>query len=143
MKNVIIVLLSLVAAHTLVAQKTFQETIDPSGINTIAIKTEYANVFVQTWDKSEVQVEGKVDIFDNEYNDNFSWKHQKDGNRLSIESEVEEPKGGFSEWRWQKDDDCCKAKQMHIELTISIPKNMAVKMRGKYGSIELENVQQD
>lgn len=143
MKNVIIALLTLLSTLNLAAQKTFKESINPNGAKTIAVKTEYANVSIQTWDKNEVQVEGIIDIFDNEYNDNFTWTNSKEGNTLKIESEVEEPKGGFSEWQRKRDDDCCKAKQMEIELTITIPKSMAVKMRGKYGSIELENVQSD
>ncbi|MEN0045885.1 MAG: DUF4097 family beta strand repeat-containing protein [Bacteroidota bacterium] len=143
MKNVSIVLFGLFFSLNLAAQKTFQESINPNGANSIAIKTEYANISVQTWDKNEVQVEGEVDIFDNQYNDNFTWTNRKEGSTLKIESEVEEPKGGFSEWHRKSDDDCCKAKQMRIELTITIPKSMAIKMRGKYGSIELENTQSD
>ncbi|MEM8528103.1 MAG: DUF4097 family beta strand repeat-containing protein [Bacteroidota bacterium] len=143
MKNLIIALLPLCLNLSLNAQKTFKESINPNGANSIAIKTEYANVSVQTWDKNEVQVKGRIDIFDNTYNDNFTWLHRNDRGILKIESEVEEPKGGFSQWRRNSDDDCCKTKQMRIELTIMMPENMAIKMRGKYGSIALENVQRD
>jgi len=143
MKNIFIALVSLLFVANLSAQKTFKETINPNGVNNIAIKTQYASVSIQTWDKNEIQVEGIIDIFDNEYNDNFTWTHTKESNSIKIESEVEVPKGGFSEWRQRKDNDCCKSRQIEIELTIMIPKNMSVKMRGTYGSIELENVQSD
>ncbi|MEM9884963.1 MAG: DUF4097 family beta strand repeat-containing protein [Bacteroidota bacterium] len=139
MRYIFLILAVIFSLFVAQAQRSVNKSIPATGIEQLSLKAEYASITVKTWEQNTIDVVGTINVFDNTQNDAFQWKYDKVGSTINMESSLE---GWKKEQNyWKEEADCCKKRQIDIKLVIKMPKNIALKMRSTYGSIEVENVE--
>jgi tellurite resistance-related uncharacterized protein len=165
MKNILSLL--LLAASSTFAQENYSRSFEAQGVNKIEITFDYPQlVMLKTWNKTEVKIEGNVNINNHTEDDAFKLKGRKSGNYLSIdgsiedihalasyekyydyddEKEVEEEKVVFTNQEGLKQMSTPKKKRKYksygpdidITLVIYVPENTNVQIEVTYGLIEV------
>jgi len=165
MKNILSLL--LLAASSTFAQENYSRSFEAQGVNKIEITFDYPQlVMLKTWNKTEVKIEGNVNINNHTEDDAFKLKGRKSGNYLSIdgsiedihtlasyekyydyddEKEVEEEKVVFTNQEGLKQMSTPKKKRKYksygpdidISLVVYLPENTNVQIEVTYGLIEV------
>jgi len=165
-RYIIMVLLSI--SGSLFAQKNLNKSIEANGIQTIHLDFKYPEtVKISSWDKSEVQITGRVMINNGENDEAFKINFEKEGKELYISSEIEGlddlpkrimirkdgenyyfPTDDYNDPKVQqflKDNGDNHQYQMHgvikeITLVILVPRKTELKVVAKYGLVELKDI---
>jgi hypothetical protein len=136
MKNLFAILLFISLSFSVLAQRTFTETQSATGIQEIQFTTQFASLTIETWDKEEIEIEGYIDIYNNEANDSFEWKAERKGDRFLFSSNTDFPKWkNTAKWR----NDCDQTS--NIRLSIRVPKNRKIVTRATYGTVQVRGVE--
>ncbi len=157
----------MISGYT-VAQKQVNVSQSTAGIKNVIMDFKYPELIVVTaWDKDEIAITGKSSINNGENDDAFKINIEKEGDQLSIKSEIENledlPKRIMIKRNGEKyyfdtedfNDPKIKAfleekggghqYQMHgvikeISLEVKVPKTIMLDIRAKYGLVEVKNV---
>lgn len=161
MKKQLIMLLVLLSLSSIAqAQTQINETFDAKNIDQIDLFFTYPElVKIRVWDKEEVNIKGVVDIHNGQHNDDFKLSTKTSGNRLTIESEIQDINKYKSFTVSSNDDDdsgntiilskkgmtvssgkkgyYSNGINISIVLEVTVPRSMAVMIDAKYGLVEV------
>ena len=155
MKQLIALLYLYSIALTLPAQTQISKTIPAVEIQSADFNFQRADVTFSTWDKNEILIEGVVSINLGEVDDAFSIDVNSRNGQVSIATSVELdniPQGTFvtKNGKTIKVDkgnnsisnyDCItNGHFVEIDLTVKIPRNLAIDIESLYGRISIENI---
>ncbi|WP_426473723.1 hypothetical protein [Chryseobacterium balustinum] len=162
MRTVITFAVSLVFGLT-VAQTAINKSFSTDKNQKISLKFDYPELIkISTWDKSEVQILGTVNINENESNEAFQIKESKEGNYLVIEGKIAEMKNIPRRIKVEKDnkklifktrkeyEKYCKDNNVtfnsmtngvdvDIKLEIKVPKYLMTQIESQYGLVEVKD----
>lgn len=162
MRTVLTLAVSLVFGLT-VAQTTINKTFPTDKSQKLSLKFDYPQLIkMSTWDKSEVQILGTVNINENESNNAFQIKESKEGNSLVIEGKIAEMKNIPHRIKVEKDNKklifktleeyqkYCKENNVtfnsmnngvdvDIKLEIKVPKYLMTQIESQYGLVEVKD----
>lgn len=129
----------------------------------LSLKFDYPQLIkISTWDKSEVQILGTVNINENENNNAFQIKESNEGNSLVIEGKMSEMKNiphritvqkGSQKLIFKSREEYqkyCKENNVtfnsmtdgvdiDIQLEIKVPKSLATQIESQYGLVEVKD----
>ncbi|WP_159478814.1 hypothetical protein [Chryseobacterium sp. 18068] len=162
MRTVITLAVSLVFGLT-AAQTAINKSFSTDKNQKISLKFDYPELIkISTWDKSEVQILGTVNINENENNNAFQIKESKEGNSLVIEGKIAEMKNIPHRIKVEKDNEkfifktrkeyekYCKDNNVtfnsmtngvdvDIKLEIKVPKYLMTQIESQYGLVEVKD----
>lgn len=162
MRTVLTLAVSLVFGLT-AAQTTINKSFSTDKNQKISLKFDYPELIkISTWDKSEVQILGTVNINENESNEAFQIKESKEGNSLVIEGKIAEMKNISHRIKVEKDNKklifktleeyqkYCKENNVtfnsmnngvdvDIKLEIKVPKYLMTQIESQYGLVEVKD----
>jgi len=162
MRMVLTLAVSLVFGLT-VAQTAINKSFSTDKNQKISLKFDYPELIkISTWDKSEVQILGTVNINENESNNAFQIKESKEGNSLVIEGKIAEMKNIPHRIKVEKDNKklifktleeyqkYCKENNVtfnsmtngvdvDIKLEIKVPKYLMTQIESQYGLVEVKD----
>ena len=162
MRTVLTLAVSLVFGLT-AAQTTINKTFSTDNNQKISLKFDYPELIkISTWDKSEVQILGTVNINENESNNAFQIKESKEGNSLVIEGKIAEMKNIPRRIKVEKDnkklifktrseyqkyckennvtfDSMTDGVDVDIKLEIKVPKHLLTQIESQYGLVEVKD----
>ena len=145
------------------AQTAINKSFPTDKIQKLSLKFDYPQLIkISTWDKSEVQILGTVNINENENNNAFQIKESKDGNSLVIEGKMSEMKNiphritvqkGSQKLIFKSREEYqkyCKENNVtfssmtdgvdiDIQLEIKVPKSLATQIESQYGLVEVKD----
>lgn len=146
-----------------VAQTAINKSFSTDKNQKISLKFDYPELIkISTWDKSEVQILGTVNINENESNNAFQIKESKEGNSLVIEGKIAEMKNIPHRIKVEKDNKklifktleeyqkYCKENNVtfnsmtngvdvDIKLEIKVPKYLMTQIESQYGLVEVKD----
>ena len=162
MRTVLTFAVSLVFGLT-AAQTAINKTFSTDKNQKISLKFDYPELIkISTWDKSEVQILGTVNINENESDNAFQIKESKEGNSLVIEGKIDEMKNIPRRIKVEKDNKklifktreeyqkYCKENDVafnsmtdgvdvDIKLEIKVPKDLLTQIESQYGLVEVKD----
>ncbi|MBD3906924.1 hypothetical protein NAL32_19950 [Chryseobacterium sp. Ch-15] len=162
MRTVLTLAVSLVFGLT-AAQTAINKTFSTDKNQKISLKFDYPELIkISTWDKSEVQILGTVNINENESNNAFQIKESKEGNSLVIEGKIAEMKNIPRRIKVEKDnkklifktreeyqkyckendvtfDSMTDGVDVDIKLQIKVPKHLLTQIESQYGLVEVKD----
>lgn len=162
MRTVLTLAVSLVFGLT-AAQTTINKSFSTDKNQKISLKFDYPELIkISTWDKSEVQILGTVNINENESNEAFQIKESKEGNSLVIEGKIAEMKNIPRRIKVEKDNKklifktreeyqrYCKENKVtfnsmtdgvdvDIKLEIKVPRSLMTQIESQYGLVEVKD----
>jgi len=145
------------------AQTSINKTFSTDKSQKLSLKFDYPQLIkISTWDKSEVQILGTVNINENESNEAFQIKESKEGNSLVIEGKIAEMKNIPHRIKVEKDNKklifktheeyqkYCKENNVtfnsmnngvdvDIKLEIKVPKSLMTQIESQYGLVEVKD----
>lgn len=145
------------------AQTAINKSFSTDKNQNLSLKFDYPQLIrISSWDKSEIQISGTVNINGNENNDAFQIKESKQGNSLVIEGKIFEMKNVPHRIKVQQGDrklifksreeyqKYCKDNNvtfnsmtngvdMDIQLEIKVPKYLMTQIESQYGLVEVKD----
>ncbi|MCD1117824.1 DUF4097 family beta strand repeat-containing protein [Chryseobacterium turcicum] len=145
------------------AQTAINKSFSTDKNQNLSLKFDYPQLIrISSWDKSEVQISGTVNINGNESNDAFQIKESKQGNALVIEGKIPEMKNIPHRIKVQQGDrklifktreeyqKYCKednvtfnsmtqGADVDIQLEIKVPKYLMTQIESQYGLVEVKD----
>tara|TARA_R110002073_G_scaffold216229_2_gene376486 strand:- start:50498 stop:51217 length:720 start_codon:yes stop_codon:yes gene_type:complete len=140
MKKIIFFLGMLLTFSNLTAQKKVTETKRSSGIDEVFVHVKFAdNIEIKNWNKNEISVQASVNINDNQHNDYFRLKGDKDGGTYTIKSDYgtffkDHACNYYNRKSKNNNKDNCKT-EMDINYVIYVPRNMSLKVKSISGGV--------
>jgi len=162
MRTLLILAVSFVFSLT-AAQTAINKSFSTGKNQNLSLKFDYPQLIrISSWDKSEVQISGTVNINGNESNDAFQIKESKQGNSLVIEGKISEMKNIPHRIKVQQGDrklifknkeeyqKYCKENNVtfnsmtqgadvDIQLEIKVPKYLMTQIESQYGLVEVKD----
>lgn len=145
------------------AQTAINKSFPTDESQKLSLKFDYPQLIkISTWDKSEVQILGTVNINENENNTAFQIKESKEGNSLVIEGKMSEMKNiphritvqkGSQKLIFKSREEYqkyCKENNVtfnsmtdgvdiDIQLEIKVPKSLTTQIESQYGLVEVKD----
>ena len=162
MRTLIILAVSCVFGLT-AAQTAINKSFSTDKNQKLLLKFDYPQLIkISTWDKSDVQILGTVNINENESNNAFQIKESKERNSLVIEGKIAEIKNIPHRIKVEKDNQklifktdeeyqkYCKENNVtfnsitdgvdvDIQLEIKVPKYLMTQIESQYGLVEVKD----
>lgn len=162
MRTLLILAASFVFGLT-AAQTAINKSFPTDENQKLSLKFDYPQLIkISTWDKSEVQILGTVNINENENNNAFQIKESNEGNSLVIEGKMSEMKNiphritvkkGSQKLIFKSREEYqkyCKENNVtfssmtngvdiDIQLEIKVPKSLATQIESQYGLVEVRD----
>jgi len=162
MRTLLILAASFVFGLT-AAQTAINKSFPTDKIQKLSLEFDYPQLIkISTWDKSEVQILGTVNINENENNNAFQIKESKEDNSLVIEGKISEMKNiphritvqkGSQKLIFKSREEYqkyCKENNVtfssmtdgvdiDIQLEIKVPKSLATQIESQYGLVEVRD----
>ncbi len=166
MKNIsyLFILLGFATTRSM-GQTNVTESLSLSGVETVEVDCEWADIILQPWSNNDVKVEGMVLINNGENDDAFQLDIRKKGKSILVKSDIKDmdklPKyfqimKGNQKYHFRLNDDdepdwtevqkvtgsgkprwTNKSVLVDIKLTIYIPSNVSLDVESTYGDVQV------
>jgi hypothetical protein len=126
---------------TVEKKKSVIKIYDASGKDQLTLDNQFGQVKVNLWDKNEVRVDITITANSNsdsraqQFLDGVEIIDKKDGNQISIRTEIQRTNNQNNSWNWGNNKG--EKNFVQIDYNVSMPKNMPLTVKNRFGNTSI------
>lgn len=128
-------------AGSIEKKKSVIKIFDASGKDQLTLDNQFGQVKVNLWDKNEVRVDITITANSNsdsraqQFLDGVEIVDKKDGNQISIRTEINRNNTNGNNWNWNNNKG--EKNFVQIDYNVSMPKNMPLTVKNRFGNTSI------
>lgn len=122
--------------------RSLSQTYNVGSGDKLTLQNQFGKVVVKTWSRNEVKVDIRIEVSSNDQQhaedmfESIDVKHGKDGNTVYFKTTMDSDKK-----ERKKNENKSYNNTIHIDYEVSMPANLALKVKHQFGKITLPDLQ--